>query len=339
MTSTEIALAYIRANLHASKRSIGKVLSEKYPEIWHSQESGRSVVKRLAPLIPEYNPKINCSNHQRILIKDPFVGDILPHIKTLPKVLLLDIETAPILLYSWGLFKPHLTHDNIVRDWFMLSWAAKWLHRPDVFSDVVTTSEAMLGNDKRICESVFKLMEEAEVIIAHNGKRFDIRKIQARFLIHGIPRPSPFQVIDTLLESRKNFAHSSHRLDYLGQILVRREKLETDYKLWKKCLQGCQESLNYMDEYCRNDIFLLEDVYMEIRGWIKSHPNMNLYVETDVPVCPTCASDKLDYCGEYVTMAGAFRSFRCGTCGSIGRERKSSLTPKDRDRLRLSVAR
>ena len=263
----------------------------------------------------------------------------MPHIRKLPNVLLLDIETAPMIVYSWTLFKPRLSYDNIVEDWFMLSWAAKWLHHPEAVSDVCTPKEAVNREDKRICKSLFLLMEQADVIIAHNGKKFDIRKIQARFLLHHINRPSPYQVVDTLIESRKNFAHSSHRLDYLGYILVRKEKLETDYSLWKRCMAGDDEALKYMDDYCKQDIFLLEDVYMQIRGWIKSHPNMGLYVETDEPVCPTCAGNDLEYCGEYVTMAGAFNSFRCNTCGSIGRMRKTNLTPTQRERLRISVAR
>jgi len=261
------------------------------------------------------------------------------HIKKIPNVLLLDIETAPMLVYSWTLFKPHLSHDNIVDDWFMLSWAAKWLHHPDAVSDVVTPREAVTRDDVRICRSLFRLMERADVIIAHNAKKFDIRKIQARFLVHGIGRPSPYQVVDTLLESRKNFAHSSHRLDYLGQILVRKEKLETNFGLWKKCMMGCEESLAYMDKYCKQDIYLLEDVYMQIRGWIKSHPNMSLYVEADEPVCPTCAGNDLTFCGEYMTMAGAFNSFRCNKCGSIGRMRKTNLGIKEREILRISAAR
>lgn len=261
------------------------------------------------------------------------------HIKKIPNVLLLDIETAPMVLYAWSLFKPVFSHENIAHDWFILSWAAKWLHHSNVMGDVVTPEEAVERDDKRICESLFKMLDQADIIIAHNGKRFDLRKIQSRFLIHGIKRPSPYQVIDTLMESRKNFAHSSHRLDYLGKMLVQDEKHSTDFKLWIKCCGGDKESLAYMDKYCRKDVLLLEEVYMEIRGWIKSHPNLSMYVEADVPVCPTCLSEDLQENGEYVTMASAFTAFRCNNCGSYGRLRKSNLTPKERERTILSVAR
>ena len=343
MKSYEIATDWIKANKHASIRSIAKAMAEYHPDLWKDDESVRTTIRNAAKLVDGYSPVFNYNNQQIIHINNPYKQinqpDKLAHITKLPNVLVLDIETAPMTVYSWTLFKPKLSHDNIVEDWCILSWAAKWLHRPETISDVVTPKEAVNRDDKRICKSVFQLMEQADVIIAHNGKRFDIRKIQARFLIHGISQPSPYQVIDTLIESRKSFAHSSHRLDYLGQILVRKEKLDTDYSLWKRCLQGDDQALAYMDEYCRHDILLLEEVYMQIRGWIKSHPNMALYVETDVPICPTCASDKIEYCGEYVTMAGAFNSFRCENCGSIGRMRKSNLGIKDREKLRISTAR
>lgn len=259
--------------------------------------------------------------------------------KKIPAVLLLDIETCPMLLYAWTLFKPRVSYENIVQDWCILSWAAKWLHRPEVFSDVISPKEVATRNDKRICESLFKMMEQAEIIIAHNGKRFDIRKINSRFLIHSIRQPSPYQVIDTLTESRRNFAHSSHRLDYIGQIICRKEKLYTDFKLWVKCVNGDQEALNYMDTYCRQDILLLEDVYMQMRGWIKSHPNLNLYGETTEPHCHICLSEDITNCGEYFTSASVFDSVRCNKCGAIGRMRKSKLTPRQRERLILPTPR
>ncbi len=262
-----------------------------------------------------------------------------PHIKKLPNVLLLDIETAPMQVFSWTLFKPRLNYENIVSDWFILGWSAKWLHGSDMMSDFCTPEEAVNCDDERVCGSVYEVMDKADIIIGHNVQKFDIRKINSRFIIHGIRRPSPYQTIDTLRESRKNFAHSSHRLDYLGQLLVRKAKLETDFSLWKRCVQGEQEALNYMNIYCDRDILLLEEVYMEMRGWIKSHPNLAHYVETDEPICPTCMSNKLELCGEYVTMASVYDSFRCGNCGSIGRLRKSKLTPVDRGKLTISVAR
>jgi hypothetical protein len=261
------------------------------------------------------------------------------HITQLPNILLLDIETAPMVVYSWTLFKPRLSHDNIVEDWFMLSWAGKWLHSSEVMSDVVTPKEAVRRNDRRICDSLYELMDKADVIIAHNAKKFDIRKINSRFLTHGIQCPSPYQVVDTLCESRRYFAHSSHRLDYLGRLLEREEKLETNFQLWINCMAGDQEALTYMDTYCKQDILLLQKVYLHIRGWIKSHPNMALLVEAKETICPVCGSNDIEFCSDYVTVGSVFNGYRCNNCKGVSRGRKSKLSIRDREKLIISAAR
>lgn len=309
---------------------IADIAYRTHPDLFNSSESARTIVRYYR------NAK---GNEARSFKGERREAPESQHVKRLPDVLLLDIETAPIIVSSWTLYKPMLSHENIIEDWFIISWAAKWLYGSEIYNDVVTPKESVNRDDKRICLSIFKLMEKADIIIGHNAIKFDIRKINSRFLINGIDKPSPYQVIDTLLHSRTNFAHSSHRLDYLGRLLVNKEKIKTDHDLWLKCKKGDQESLDYMDKYCQQDVLLLEEVYIEIRGWIKSHPNLALYSEVDQPVCPNCLSERLEFCGEYVTPASVFDSLRCSNCGAISRMRKSKLTPTDKDRLRISVAR
>lgn len=260
--------------------------------------------------------------------------------KTIPRVLLLDIETAPMKVFSWTLWKPYLSHDNIIAPGFILSWAAKWLFSAEMMSDIVTPKEAVKGDDKRICESIWKLMDDANIIIAHNAKKFDIPWLNAEFFLHGMNPPMPYQVIDTLLESRKHFRLPSHRLDYLGKITVRKEKLATDFGLWIKCMAGDKESLDYMLKYNKEDVLLLESVYVEQRAWVNSHPNMSLYFDADGPVCPNCGSVNLLWENKYyVTMVSKFAAYRCKDCGAICRCRTTALSKKQRKNLLVSTAR
>jgi DNA polymerase elongation subunit (family B) len=257
----------------------------------------------------------------------------------IPKVLLFDIETSPMLCYSWGLFKPMLHHDNIVEDWNIICWSAKWLYHDKVFGDVLTPKEAVRRDDKRITKSLWKVLNEADIIIGHNGQRFDLRKSNARFLVHQLPPPLPYQIIDTLKESRRHFGHSSHRLDYLGQLLVNKEKVETDFSLWKRCMDGDDEALSYMHKYCDQDVLLLEEVYMEIRPWIKQHPNFAVHTDADEKCCPSCGSTDLTYEGYYATPANKYNAFRCNNCLAVGRERKTSLNKVIKDVLLTTTAR
>ena len=269
------------------------------------------------------------------LIRD----SLRPAPQKLPNILVFDVETSPMAVFVWGLYKQRINHNNVIQDWHLISWAAKWLMSGEVMSDVLTPTEARKHDDSRIVKKIWNLLETANLVIAHNGKAFDLRKLNARFMLNGLKPPSPYQVIDTLVESRKMAAHSSHRLDYLGQIMYNKNKLDTDFELWKKCYVGDQESLDYMVKYNKIDVELLEEVYLFMRGWIKSHPNVGLYMDIESPVCSNCGSEKLHPIESYSTTVGQYDTFRCGDCGGICRMRTTNVPIKKRKSLTVSVAR
>lgn len=261
--------------------------------------------------------------------------------KAYPKILVLDVETLPLHARLFGLFKQRIPHTNIIegKDICCCSWAAKWLYEPVVMGDVVTPEEAVAHNDKRIMESLWPLLEEAGIVIGHNGKNFDIRLINSRFIDHRIKPTTPYQVIDTLKESQKIFRTTSHRLDYLGKFLFNKGKLETDFGLWVKCDEGDQESLDYMMKYNKEDVLLLEEVYNEMKPYFTGHPNLALHSHSTDRECPYCESTNLLPTDQYyVTPAGRYSVLRCGDCGGISRLRTSDLTKEERNSLIVSIA-
>lgn len=257
----------------------------------------------------------------------------------LPKILLLDVETSLIALFVFSLYKPHPTHNDILTDWHLLSWSAKWILDDKIMSDILTPEEATAHDDERICKSIWELVDEADIIIGHNSVRFDMKKLNARFMLNGMKPPSPYRNIDTLQSIRGAAAHTSNRLDYLGKMIRGEGKLENMKGLWHRCFHGDPESLLQMEAYNREDVVLLEDVYLFIRPWIKSHPNVGVYVLSDKPVCAICGSDSLHEDGIQTTNAGMYRTFRCNKCGSFSKERKTSLPIKNRKVLLASVPR
>jgi len=257
----------------------------------------------------------------------------------LPKILLLDIETLPMWVRVWGLYKQRIPITNIVKDWIVLSWAAKWLMDSNMMSDILTVEEVESRDDERICQSIWDLINEADIILAHNLERFDIKKLNSRFMIHGFMPPSPYQMIDTLKHSYKIAAHSSHKLDWIGKLVTNEGKLSTDYELWLRCERGEQEALDYMLAYNKEDVNLLEEVYLWMRPWINSHPNVGLYMDLTTSVCTRCGSEDLKNLDYYYTPAGKYAAIRCNDCGGIGRCRSSALTTKENSILTRSVAR
>ena len=268
----------------------------------------------------------------------PELEEIIAQSNVAARVLLFDIETSPMEVYTWGLYKQRINPDNVIKDWACLSWAAKWLCDDKIVSDRVNIQEAKARVDYRIMDGMWKLLNEADIVIAHNAYRFDLRKLNARFIQNGMKPPMPYQVIDTLRECRKHFAFSSNKLDYVNGLLDGTPKIHTDFSLWTRCVTGDKEALKEMETYNRSDILALEDLYFAIRPWIKSHPNMGLYVESEDPVCPNCGGNNLTWKGHYYTQAGRYRAFQC-RCGAIGRHRNTNV-PKDlRPKMTRSVAR
>lgn len=257
----------------------------------------------------------------------------------MPKILLFDIETLPMHVTSWTLFKPMLNHNNILKDWCIVSWAGKWLFDADVFGDVLTSKEAVKRDDKRICTSLHEIFNKADVIIAHNLKKFDRKKTNTRFKLNGLNPPSSYHLIDTLEVARKEFAMSSNRLDYLGQIMCNDEKIGTNWALWQRCDAGEEAALEEMMKYNLQDVTLLEEVYLELRPWIKSHPNLSLFNDVEVEQCTVCLNTELDWGHDYYTMAGRFAGYRCPKCNNFGRSRYGNITKEKRRAVLSSNAR
>lgn len=257
------------------------------------------------------------------------------------KILLLDIETFPIVGYVWDIWKQNLAPCQIIKDRAMISWSAKWLFSPDILSDCVTPDEALIRDDKRISKSIWDLMNDADVTIAHNGNAFDTKMLNTRFLINHMNPPSPYQVIDTLLQARSQFNFTSNKLDFIGTILENQKKLQTDFSLWEMCDNGRQDALNYMVKYNKYDITLLENAYLHLRPWMKSHPNMGLLMEADEMVCGICGSSDLteiEHC-TYNTMVGSYTAYRCGECGSTPHAKNNQICKNKRDVLLRNSAR
>jgi len=238
----------------------------------------------------------------------------------IPKILLFDIETALMEVYVWNLYPKFISHDNIIKDKdgeektsYVLSWSAKWLYDKNIQFDVLKPRESKKRKDKRILKSIWKLLDEAEIVIAHNGDKFDIKKLNTRFIINEMNPPSPFKTIDTLKIARREFGFDSNTQDYLTKKLKLPQKRKTDFKLWVDCMAGDKKRLDEMAKYNRHDVKGLEEIYLKFRPYIKNHPNLGVLM--DANVCPNCGCDDLEELDTYYfTTANKFQVYRCIGC-------------------------
>lgn len=246
------------------------------------------------------------------------------------RILIFDIETSPMKAFVWRRWKQNIYLEQTISEWFMISWAAKWLGSQEILSECLTPEEILEESDDRITKQLWSLMDQADIVIAHNGKRFDVPKMNSRFILAGLPPTSPYIQIDTKEVAAKQFGFSSNKLDALAGYFNIEHKDDTDFDLWKRCIAGDQEALDYMETYNRKDVLILEQVYLKLRPWIKNHPNIGLYLEEDNMVCPTCGSNHLveDNTFHY-TSVNKYKVMRCTDCGAISRLRTTSY-PKDK---------
>lgn len=242
----------------------------------------------------------------------------------LPKILVFDIETAPMKAYVWKVWKENISIDQTISDWFVICWSAKWLYSADVLSGCLTPEEALREDDSRIVKDLWQLFDEADMVVAHNGRKFDVPKMNSRFIIHSLNPPKPYYIIDTLQVAQKQFGFASNKSDALAVYFGYDRKLDTNFTLWSKCLEGDKESLDYMLEYNKQDVVLLEEVYLRLRPWIKNHPNVGNYLNVDYNVCSACGSEDMSLMEDkyYYTSVNKYHLYRCNCCGAISRGRK-----------------
>jgi DNA-directed RNA polymerase subunit RPC12/RpoP len=236
------------------------------------------------------------------------------------KVLLLDIETAPLRGFFWGLWKQNIGYKQLENEWYMLTWAAKWLDSDEYLYDSVHL-HGDHTDDRAILESLHGVLDDADIVVAHNGNRFDIPKINARLIQAGLEPPSPYKKIDTFQVAKRQFAFTSNRLDSIAEFLGIGGKVSTGgFELWVRCLEGDKEAFEKMVEYNIQDVHLLEEVYKRMLPWIPNHPNVANLADEGA-ACPKCGSKHLQRRGYSYTQVGKYQRYQCMSCGGWSRTR------------------
>lgn len=247
------------------------------------------------------------------------------------RIVTLDIETAPILAYVWGLFKQFVSVDQIHTDWSILSFSYKWLGDDKVHHfNTGGRGKKKVKQDSHVLGELWRVLDRADIVVAQNGVRFDIKKINARFIEAGMPPPTPYKVVDTMLEAKKIAAFTSNKLAWLSAILTNQPKSRHEkfpgFALWLECLADNPEAWAEMRKYNDQDIRATEEVYLKLRPYIIGHPNVAAYNGDEEMQCPKCSSSKLQRRGLALTQTGQYQRFRCMECGGWARTRYTQNT-------------
>lgn len=245
--------------------------------------------------------------------------------KTGPKILLFDLENAPSLVATFGRFNVNIGPDSVITEGgFLLSGCWKFLGEAKMTKLVLTPEEAKNQDDSRIVAALYEAFETADVVVAHNGKRFDVPLFKTRLIANNMPPPKTVKVIDTLMIA-KRLKFNSNKLDSLGNYLNVGRKVPTEgMSLWLNCMNGDKKSLDKMLAYNEQDVHLLEEVYLKLRAFDMLPPHLGLYYSDDTARCPACGSLHLTPTGKSVyTSVSEFEELVCDDCGHRSRTRKA----------------
>jgi hypothetical protein len=231
-----------------------------------------------------------------------------------PRVAFFDIETAPSLGYYFNRWR----EGNILeveRDWYIYGFCYQWQGQSKIHSRFLPDYPLFKKDhhdDRALCGDLWKLMDEADVLIAQNGDRFDVKKTNTKLLTHRFRPPSPFKTIDTLKIAKKYFAFDSNRLDAISHSLTVGRKMATTGKnLWLACYHGDLSAFGKMERYCKHDVRLLADVYKEMAPWHRTHPDLSGFNGN----CPVCQSSNIQKRGISMTKTGPKQRLQCMGCG------------------------
>jgi DNA polymerase elongation subunit (family B) len=233
-----------------------------------------------------------------------------------PRMLFLDIETRPNLGYFWRLYDENIGVSQLVNEHQMLCFAAKWYGR----DEVEFYSEHEHGQEEMVLQA-HRLLDEADVVLHWNGKKFDIPHMNREFVLAGLTPPSTFKQIDLMMVARQRFKFASNKLQHISTALGLDGKfVHEGFELWVKCMAGEPEAWATMKKYNIQDVELLDQIYAILLPWITSHPNVPLY--RGKGKCPNCGSSDLTSNGKSYTSVRTYERFRCEGCGSQMRGNK-----------------
>lgn len=236
-----------------------------------------------------------------------------------PKILTLDIETSPAVVYAWRTFKENISNEQILEPTRIITFAAKWYGS----KNVIVRAEWGAGGHKEMVEELWRLLDEADIIITYNGKSFDVPHSNREFALLGLAPPSPYAHVDLYHTVRSKFRFMSGKLGWVVEVLELGGKMAHEgFGLWKSVLAGDKGAQKRMEKYNAQDVRITESLYDELLPWISGHPNMAL-LSGEMTACPTCAGTDLQKRGVQKTLAFTFQRYYCNDCGSYSRSRKS----------------
>jgi hypothetical protein len=235
---------------------------------------------------------------------------------TEPKTLLWDLETTHNIVATFRLHgEDYIPHENVLQERYIVCAAWKWLGEKTVHAVSTLDDKKRFArnphDDRHVVETLHATLSQADVVVAHNGDKYDTKFFLGRAIMHGLPPLPPFTSIDTY-KIAKRFLFNSNRLDYIARYLGGTGKKDTTRGLWLRVLKGEPAAIREMVAYNKVDVAELERVFMRLRPYMPNYFNRELMGLTG---CPRCGSGKVQSRGTHKALTRTYNRFQCRECG------------------------
>lgn len=218
------------------------------------------------------------------------------------RIIYLDIETSPLVCLAWGMWETNVA--KLLQDFYILSVAYQWEGEKMQF-----IRSHKNGDDEQICKMMHKLFTHADVIVAQNGDKFDIKKINTRMAFHGLPPPPSYKTVDTLKILKQKFGLTRNSLDFVCKYFGFGGKIQHHgIDLWDNCMNNANHpDWAIMERYNKQDVVLLRKLYKKISPW-----NKNQIIASE---CPACKYSQGTWEGSRWRKGVQYRRRLCSGCG------------------------
>jgi len=239
-----------------------------------------------------------------------------------PNILFFDLETAPILAYTFSLWKPVIGMDQIKEKPRVICWSARWYGTKG--NSVMFNSEYKSSTYDMLLE-LRDMLDHADVVVGYNSDNFDVPWINEQFLTNGIELPSPYIQVDLYKLNKKHLRMPSGKLDYMALDLLGQRKESTGgIRLWLDWMDTSspnhKQALKDMERYAKKDTLLLEPLFDYMRPFIRS-VNFGLFKSSEFS-CTHCGSENIQARGFSYTQAGKFQRYQCNDCAGWSKDPK-----------------
>lgn len=272
-----------------------------------------------------------------------------------PRIILFDLETLPNLLEvlyvypqlsnfpgltlkanitsiicgGWKVLGEKKTH--CINAWDFPSWKLDCkIKSGETVTNFLKRILQHPNDDYALVKAISDVLVSSDMVITHNGKRFDWKFLQTRLHKHKLPPLPEIRHVDTCSLAKSNLFLLNNKLNTIAGFLTNEQKMEHGgwKELWGGVWLRVNSAMKTMTAYCKKDVEALEAVYLDLRPHAKNIPNHNIWNDRGDNVCPTCGHSQYHKNGTKTTDRLIIQRYMCNRCKkTFSHSRKRDIKP------------